>query len=152
MKVAIGSDHIAYGFKLEIEEHLKSKGIEFVDFGTDSEARTHYPIYAARACRAVVKGECERALLFCGSGVGMSIAANKMRKIRAVLCTEPYSAVMSRNHNNTNVLCLGARVVGMELAKMIIDQWLAAEFEGGRHQARIDMIAELEEEKAVETE
>ena len=145
MKIAIGSDHTAYRFKLEIIEHLQTKGIEVVDFGSHNEESTNYPIYALRACKAVVKGECDLGLLFCGTGVGMSLAANKVRKIRAVVCTEPYSAVLSRRHNNTNVLCLGARVVGVELAIMIIDLWLAAEFEGGRHQTRLDMIAELEE-------
>jgi ribose 5-phosphate isomerase B len=145
MKLAIGCDHAAYCFKLEIEAYLKEKGIEFMDFGTDSEQATHYPIYAIRACQAIVRGECDRGLLFCGTGVGMSLTANKMRRIRAVVCSEPYSAVLSRQHDNTNVLCLGARVVGIELAKMIIDQWLAAEFQGGRHQIRVDMITELEE-------
>jgi ribose 5-phosphate isomerase B len=146
MKIAIGSDHIAYTFKLEIAAHLKAKGMQLVDYGTDSEQRTDYPIYAIRACQAVVSGECERGLLFCGTGIGMSLAANKMRRIRAVVCSEPYSAVLSRNHNDTNVLCLGARVVGIELAKMIIDLWLAAEYEGGRHQNRLNMISKLEEE------
>lgn len=148
MKIAIGSDHAAYRFKLDVEAHLKEKGIEFIDFGTDNEERTDYPTYAIRACKAVVKGECDRGLLFCGTGIGMSLTANKMHRIRAVVCSEPYSAVLSRNHNNTNVLCLGARVVGIGLAKMIIDMWLEAEYEGGRHQARLDMIAELEEGKA----
>lgn len=144
MKIAIGSDHAAYRFKLEIEEFLTSRGIEFVDYGTDSESSTDYPIYARRVCRAVAAGEAERGLLFCGTGVGMSLVANKMHRIRAVVCSEPYSAVLSRQHNNTNVLCLGGRVVGVDLAKMIIEQWLAAEFQGGRHQTRLDMITELE--------
>ncbi|HEX7393528.1 MAG TPA: ribose 5-phosphate isomerase B [Anaerolineaceae bacterium] len=144
MKIAIGSDHVAYRFKLEIEDYLKAQGIEFTDFGTDNEERTSYPIYATKACRAVLSGEYDYGLLFCGTGIGMSLTANKIRGIRAVVCSEPYSAVLSRQHNNTNVLCLGARVVGIELAKMIIDQWLAATFEGGRHQERLDMIAALE--------
>lgn len=144
MKIAIGSDHVAYGFKLEIEEHLRQQGIDFVDFGAYDAQRTHYPMYAMKACRAVLSAECDLGMLFCGTGVGMSLAANKMRGIRAVVCSEPYSAVMSRQHNNANVLCLGARVVGVELAKMIVDQWLAASFEGGRHQERLDMIAKIE--------
>jgi ribose 5-phosphate isomerase B len=144
MKIAIGSDHVAYRFKLEIEAHLKAQGIAFTDFGTENEERTSYPIYAIKACRAVLSGEYDCALLFCGTGVGMSLTANKLRGIRAVVCSEPYSAVLSRQHNNTNVLCLGARVVGIELAKMIVDQWLAAAFEGGRHQDRLDMISALE--------
>jgi len=144
MKIAIGCDHAAYHFKLEIEEYLREKGLEFVDFGTDSEARSDYPVYAIRACKAILNGECERGLLFCGNGVGMAITANKMRNIRAVVCSEPYSAITSRQDDNTNVLCLGARVVGIELAKMIIDLWLAAEFQGGRYQKRLDMVSELE--------
>jgi ribose 5-phosphate isomerase B len=144
MKIALGCDHAAYRFKLEIEEYLRSEGIECVDYGTDSDSSTDYPTYAKRVCRAVVAGEAERGLLFCGTGVGMSLVANKMHRIRAVVCSEPYSAVLSRQHNNTNVLCLGARVVGVELAKMIIDQWLAAEYQGGKHQRRLDMITELE--------
>lgn len=152
MKIAIGSDHIAYQFKLEIIEHLKANGSEVVDFGAYSEDRTHYPIYAMKVCRAVLSGECDRGMLFCGTGVGMSLTANKFRKIRAVVCSEPYSAALSRQHNNTNVLCLGARVVGIELAKMIVDQWLAANYEGGRHQTRLDMIAALEDSSETEQE
>jgi len=144
MKIAIGSDHVAYGFKLEIEEHLRQRGIDFVDFGAYDAQRTHYPTYAVKACQAVLSAECDLGMLFCGTGVGMSLAANKMRGIRAVVCSEPYSSGMSRQHNNANVLCLGARVVGVELAKMIVDQWLAASFEGGRHQERLDMIAKIE--------
>ncbi len=145
MKIAIGSDHAAYRFKLEIEAYLKERGIEFVDFGTHTTERTDYPIYAARACRAVLSGEFDRGILLCGTGIGMSLVANKMRGIRAVVCSEPYSAALSRQHNNTNILCLGARVVGIELAKMIIDHWLAASFEGGRHQERLDMITAIEQ-------
>lgn len=147
MKIAIGNDHVAYRFKQEIEEHLKARGVEFVDFGANSEERTNYPTYAMKVCRAVLSGECDRGMLFCGTGVGMSLTANKFRKIRAVVCSEPYSAALSRQHNNTNVLCLGARVVGIELAKMIVDQWLDAEFEGGRHQNRLDMITAVEEDQ-----
>lgn len=145
MNIAIGSDHVAYRFKLEIEAHLKVHGIEFTDFGTDNEERTSYPIYAIKICRAVLSGKYDYGLLFCGTGIGMSLTANKIRGIRAVVCSEPYSAVLSRQHNNTNVLCLGARVVGIELAKMIIDQWLTASYEAGRHQERLDMIAKLEQ-------
>ena len=144
MKLAIGCDHVALSFKLQIEAYLNSKGIEFVDFGTDSEERTSYPIYAKAACNAVINGECDLGLLFCGTGIGMSLTANKINNIRAVVCSEPYSAKLSRQHNNTNVLCMGARVVGIEVAKMILDEWLEAEFEGGRHQGRLDMISELE--------
>lgn len=144
MKLAIACDHAAYQFKQEIIPHLQQRGIEVEDFGTHSAESTHYPIYALKACRAVLAGECDLGLLFCGTGVGMSLVANKMRGIRAVVCSEPYSAVLSRQHNNTNILCLGSRVVGIELAKMIIDQWLAASYENGKHQIRLDMIGDIE--------
>ena len=150
MKIAIGSDHAGYDLKLEVKKHLEQKGLKVVDFGTNEPASTDYPIYAKRACYAVLEGQCERAILICGTGVGMSITANKIHGIRAVVCSEPCSAVLSRKHNNTNVLCFGARVVGIELAKMIADLWLAAEYEGGRHQKRIDMITELEKVREAE--
>jgi ribose 5-phosphate isomerase B len=145
MKIAIGSDHAAYDFRIQIEAYLKEKGVDFTSFGTDSKERTSYPIYALKVSKAVAKGEYDRGILFCGTGVGMCITANKVRKIRAVVCSEPYSAVLSRMHNNSNILCMGARVVGIELAKMILDQWLEAEYEGGRHQGRLDMIHEAEQ-------
>jgi len=144
VKIAIGNDHAAYEMKVEIKEYLEQKGYEVLDFGTNEKARTDYPIYAKKACYAVLDGQCDRGILICGTGVGMSLTANKIHGIRAVVCSEPYSAVRSRQHNNTNVLCFGARVIGIDLAKMIVDLWLAAEFEGGRHQRRIDMITELE--------
>lgn len=144
MRIAVGSDHVAYRFKLEIESHLREKNIEIVDFGADNEERTSYPLYAEKVCKAVAGNEFDLGILFFGTGVGMSIAANKVDGIRAVVCSEPYSAVLSRQHNNANILCLGARVIGIKLAKMIVDQWLAAEFEGGRHQTRLDMIAGME--------
>jgi len=144
MKIAIGNDHAAYALKLEIREHLMREGVTVVDFGTDDQKSTDYPIYAKRVCYAVISGQCERGILICGTGVGMSMTANKFHGIRAVVCSEPCSAVLSRQHNNANVLCFGARIVGPELAKMIVDLWLAAEFEGGRHQKRIDMITELD--------
>lgn len=146
MKIAVGNDHAAVGFKKELEAHLTTKGIEYIDFGTNSEERCDYPVYARQVCQAVQAKEVDFGLLICGTGVGMSITANKMHHIRAVVCSEPYSAVLSRKHNNANVLCLGARVIGIELAKMILDLWLAAEFEGGRHQTRLDMITNIENE------
>lgn len=144
MMIAIGSDHVASGFKKEIEAYLESKGIEYEDFGTCSKERTDYPIYAEKVAKAVVSGKCEKGLLFCGTGIGISIAANKVNGIRAVVCSDCYSAQLSRQHNNSNILCMGARVVGIELAKLILDSWLNAEYEGGRHQNRLDMISEIE--------
>ncbi len=144
MKIAIGSDHVGYRLKMEITEYLKSLNHVVKDFGTDNEERTDYPIYAKRVGKAVASGGYDCGILICGTGVGMSIAANKINGIRAVACSEPYSAMLSKRHNNTNILTLGARVVGTELAKMIVDMWLNASYEGGRHQARLDMIRELE--------
>lgn len=143
--IAIGCDHVAIELKEEIKKHLSEKGYEYKDFGCFSAERMDYPVIAEAVGKAVVSGECEKGLLFCGSGVGMSIAVNKVKGIRAVLCSEPYSAMMSRAHNDSNVLAMGARVVGPELAKMILDMWLSTEFEGGRHSKRVDMITQIEE-------
>ncbi len=145
--IAIGSDHAAYGFKMEILDYLTGKGYECKDCGADGKVRSEYPEYAKIVGRAIQSGECDRGLLFCGTGIGMSIAANKMRGIRAVVCMESFGAELSRRHNNANVLCLGARVLGIELAKKIVDVWLETGFEGGRHQARLDMITEIEKEE-----
>ena len=142
--IAIGSDHAAFEFKEQIKKHLEDKGVEFRDFGCHSDRRTDYPVYGMKVARAVADGECEKGLLFCGSGVGISISANKVHGIRCVVCSEPYSAVLSRKHNDTNVLAIGARVVGIELAKMIIHMWLETPFEGGRHQTRINQITDIE--------
>lgn len=143
--LAIGSDHAAFRFKEEIKKYLDEKGIAYKDFGTYSEESTDYPIYGEVVANAVASGEFEKAILICGTGVGISLAANKVKGIRAVVCSDCYTAAMSRKHNNTNILALGARVVGIDLAKMIIDSWLEAEFEGGRHQRRVDMITAIEE-------
>jgi ribose 5-phosphate isomerase B len=145
--IAIGSDHAASSFKMEILNHLTAKGYECKDFGSDGQVRSEYPEYAKLVARSVQSGECDRGFLFCGTGIGMSIAANKVRGIRAAVCMESFGAELSRRHNNANILCLGARVLGIELAKKIVDVWLETEFEGGRHQGRIDMIAEIEKEE-----
>ncbi|MCE1253665.1 MAG: ribose 5-phosphate isomerase B [Anaerolineae bacterium] len=147
LKIAFGSDHIGFGLKKEIMAYLTQKGYTCFDFGAHDENRTSYPIHARATCQAVVSGEYDLGILICGTGVGMSISANKIHGIRAVVCSEPYSAALSRQHNNTNVLAMGARVVGVELAKMIVDNWLAAQFEGGRHQERVEMITALENER-----
>lgn len=145
-KIAFGCDHVGFILKEEILAHLAAKGIEVIDKGTWSGERTDYPHYASAVAEAVVAGDAEGGILICGTGVGIAITANKFPGIRAVVCSEPYSAQLSRQHNNTNVLAFGSRVVGLELAKMIVDCWLAAEFEGGRHQTRVAAIAKIEAE------
>ncbi len=142
--IAIGSDHAAFEFKEEMKQFLDEKGIAYKDFGTHSTDRVDYPTYGEAVAKAVASGEFERGIIFCGTGVGISIAANKVRGIRAVVCSEPYSAKLSRLHNDTNILSLGARVVGTELAKMIIEVWLETPFEGGRHGERVKMIGKIE--------
>lgn len=144
MRIAIGNDHAATDMKLEIMEYLRGQGHEVINVGTDGYDSVDYPVYAKKVCDQVNSGEAERGIAICGTGVGISIACNKVDGIRAVCCSEPFSAKLSRQHNDTNVLCFGARVVGPELAKMIVDEWMQAEFLGGRHQRRIDEIRELE--------
>lgn len=146
MKIGIGNDHAAVDMKKEVVAFLEEKGYEVVNFGTDSKDSCHYPEYGRKVAEAVAAKEVDLGILICGTGVGISLAANKVKGIRAVVCSEPYSAKLSRQHNNTNVLAFGARVIGIELAKMIIEEWLDAEFMGGRHQDRIDMIMEIENE------
>jgi ribose 5-phosphate isomerase B len=140
MKLAIGSDHVAFKFKEEIKAFLIEKGYSVKDCGSFNEERVDYCDFGFAVGESVAKGECEKGLVICGTGVGISISANKVKGIRAVVCSEPYSAKLSREHNDTNVLALGARVVGIELAKMIIETWLATKFEGGRHLVRIQKI------------
>ena len=143
--IAIGCDHGGFALKQEVMRHLDELGLAYQDFGTYSEESCDYPIYGEAVARAVAAGECERGILICGTGIGISIAANKVKGIRAALCGDCYSVEMTRRHNDANVLCFGARVVGSELAKMIVDEWINAEFEGGRHQRRVDMIMAIEE-------
>lgn len=142
--IALASDHAGLELKLVIAEHLKERGLEFKDFGIHVNESCDYPLFGEMAAMAVASGECERGILFCGTGVGISLAANKVRGIRCVCCSEPYSALLSRQHNNTNMLALGARVVGNGLAKMIVDCWLDGVFEGGRHGDRVKMIHDIE--------
>ena len=145
--IAIGSDHAAYDFKIEIVNYLKEKGYECKDFGSEANVRADYPDYARLVAKSIQSGESDRGMLFCGTGIGMSIAANKVKGIRAAVCTEALSAELSRKHNNANILCLGARMTGIELAKRIVDVWLETEFEGGRHQTRVDIISSIEAEE-----
>ncbi len=144
MKIGIGCDHVGYELKGKVTEHLRELGYEVVDCGTNSSERTDYPIYGEAVARAVASGACEKGILICGTGVGISLAANKVHGIRAVVCSEPYSALLSRRHNDTNILAFGARVVGADLALMIVDAWLSGVYEGGRHAKRVQMIADIE--------
>ena len=145
MKIGIGNDHSALELKAEIVEFLKEKGQEVVDYGTYTAESCDYPAYGEAVGRAVASGEVEQGILICGTGLGISLAANKVKGVRAAVCSEPYTAKMARAHNNCNILAFGARVVGAELAKMIVETWLNTEFEGGRHQRRVDMIMEIED-------
>ena len=140
MKLAIGNDHAAVELKFEIMEHLKERGIEVVNVGTDTHDRFNYPVAGYKVAKMVAAGEVDGGVLICGTGVGISLSANKVKGIRCAVCSEPYTAKLSKQHNNTNIIAFGARVVGVELAKMIVEEWLNAEFEGGRHQRRVDMI------------
>lgn len=144
MKIAIGNDHTAIEMKNAIMEHLQERGFEVLNLGTDCTDSCDYPEYGEKVGRAVVSGEADLGIAICGTGVGISLAANKVKGIRACVCSEPYTAKLSRMHNNSNVLAFGARVIGVELAKMITDEWLDAKYEGGRHQRRVDMLMDIE--------
>jgi len=144
MVIGIGNDHKAVSLQQEVTAFLKDAGHEVIHYGTTGTKRCDYPIYGEKVADAVVSGEIDRGILICGTGVGISLAANKVKGIRAVVCSEPYTARLSKQHNNTNILAFGANVIGPEVAKMIVEEWLAAEYEGGRHQKRIDMIAGIQ--------
>lgn len=145
MKLAIGSDHVGIELKPTIIEYLEELGHEVVDFGPNSTERTDYPVYGKKVAEEVAAGNFDNGILICGTGVGISISANKVKGIRAVVCSEPYSAKLSKEHNNTNILAFGSRVIGSELAKMIVKDWLEAEFEGERHAKRVEMIKQIED-------
>ena len=131
-------------------EHLKEKGYECVDYGAyDPNVKVNYPELGLKVAEAIMRGEVEKGVLICGTGIGISIAANKVPGIRAGVCSEPYTARLSKQHNNSNIIAFGARVIGIETAKMIVDEWLAATYEGGRHQTRVDMISEIEQTGAL---
>lgn len=142
--IAIACDHGAVELKKEIKAYLESLGFSCKDFGTDTEMSVDYPVYAEKTARAVVSGECECGIVMCGTGIGMSLAANKVKGIRCAVCGDCYSARMSRAHNNANMLSMGARVIGSELAKLIVHEFLTTPFEGGRHERRVSMITALE--------
>ena len=145
MKLVIGNDHAALDMKNEIKQYLEEKGIEIVDVGTNSTDSFNYPISGYRVGKMVAEGKVDGGIAICGTGVGISLACNKVDGVRACCCSEPYSAEMSKRHNNSNVICFGARVIGIETAKQIVDAWINAKFEGGRHGNRVDMIMEIQD-------
>ena len=146
MKIAIAADHGGFELKDSMVEYIKSLGNEVMDLGTNSADSVDYPDYAKKVCEEIQQGNSDLGILICGTGIGMSLAANKFEGIRAACVSDVYSAKMSRNHNNANVLCIGARVIGDEVAKLIIKTFLENEFEAGRHQRRVDKIMAFEEE------
>ena len=146
-KIVMGSDHAGYNLKLKVKAHLESRGFEVLDVGTNSPESCNYTVYAHALCETIQKGEAPLGILVCGTGIGMSMAANKHKGIRAACCENTFSARMTRMHNNANVLCFGERVIGYGLACDIVDQFVDTAFEGGRHQARVDSINALDENR-----
>ena len=142
--IALGADHGGYLLKEEIKKHLEKKGIDYIDFGTYSSDSVDYAKIAYKTCKSVTSGECEKAILCCGTGIGISMAANKVKGIRAACCSDWFSAKYTRLHNDANALCLGGRVVGAWRALEMVDVFLTTEFEGGRHQRRVDQITAIE--------
>ena len=146
MKVGFGCDHVAIELKNILKEHLEEKGYECVDYGAyDPNVKVNYPEPGLKVAEAIMRGEVEKGVLICGTGIGISLAANKVPGIRAAVCSEPYSAKLTVEHNNANIIAMGARVVGPELAKMIVDEFFGAEIQGGRHAVRVQMISDIEE-------
>ena len=143
--IVLGADHGGFELKNTIKAHLENKGYTVIDVGTNSSDSCDYPIFASRLCTKIQNGEADLGILVCGTGIGMSMAANKHKGIRAACCSDTFSARLTRLHNNANVLCMGARVIGTCLAEDILDAFLSAEFEdGGRHRLRVDMMTEIE--------
>lgn len=143
--IVIGNDHAGLDLKKALIEYFNENNIDFVDVGTNSTQSCDYPEFAVKASRAVISGECDRGIICCGTGVGIAIAANKIHGIRCVCCSEPFSAKLSRHHNDTNMLALGSRVVGVELAKMIVSEFLNSDFDGERHNHRLELIKQIED-------
>lgn len=143
MRIVIANDHASVEMKKEIMEYLTGKNISCEDVGASENESADYPVYGEKVARLVANGTYELGILICGTGVGMSLAANRVDGIRAAVCSEPYTAKLSREHNKTNILCFGSRVIGPEMAKMIVEEWLSATFQGGRHQRRVDLIAAI---------
>jgi len=144
MKIGIGSDHGGFELKEVIKEYLGKLDIEYIDYGTYSKESVDYPDYGKKLADAVVAKEIDRGIVICGTGIGISISANKVKGIRCALCGDTYSARMSREHNDANVLALGARVLGIDLALEIVSVWLKSEFQGGRHLIRVNKISDIE--------
>lgn len=144
MKVGLGSDHGGFKLKEIVKAHLESQGIECVDYGTHSEDSVDYPEYGKKVGEAVVNKECDKGIVICGTGIGISVSANKVKGVICALCSDTFSARMTRMHNDSNVLAMGERVLGVGLALDIVDIWLKTEFEGGRHEKRVDKIREIE--------
>ncbi len=142
--IAIGCDHAGYELKCEVIKHLEEKGIKYIDAGTHSSESVHYPLYAHNVCKMVTNGDAKFGILICGTGIGMSMAANKVKGIRAAVCSDEFSTEFTRRHNDANVMCLGARVIETEKAIALVDIFLDSPFEGGKHKTRIDMIADIE--------
>lgn len=143
MRIAIASDHGGYKLKESIKKYLRTRDVQVVDLGTDSEESVDYPIYGKACAEAVAEGKADRGIVCCGTGIGISIAANKVKGVRCALCTDVHMAEMSRKHNNANVLAMGGRTTDEETALKITECWLDTEFEGGRHQRRVNMIDEI---------
>lgn len=148
--IALACDHAGYDLKADVIAVLRELNLPYQDFGTQSRESVDYPIYGLRAAKAVASGQCERGIILCGTGVGISMAASKVKGIRCVVCSESYTAALSRRHNDANMLALGARVVGSGLAQEIVRLWLTTPFEGERHGRRVQQLAQIEEGKALE--
>ena len=148
MKIAIGCDHGALALKNTLVSHLQDKGHEVCDFGTHTLDSCDYPVIAHELCTKIQDGSHKLGILICGTGIGMSMAANKHHGIRAACCSEPYSAQLTRQHNDANVLCFGARVVGLGTALQLVDAFLNTDYEGGRHQRRVDLVNQIEKDEA----
>ena len=147
MKIALGSDHGGFALKQDVIKYLESKGIEYDDFGTHSTDSCDYPTFGEAAAKAVASGECDRGIVICTTGIGISISANKVKGIRCALCSEPLSAEMTRRHNDANMLAMGGGMINKNMAERIVEVFLNTEFEGGRHQRRIDIITKMEENR-----
>ena len=148
--IAIGSDHGGFALKEEIKKHLDENKIPYEDFGTYNTDSVDYPLIAEKTCAAITSGKCDKGILCCGTGIGISMAANKIKGIRCVTCSDPLSAELGRRHNNANMLSMGARIIGPELAKCIARAFLTAQFEGGRHALRVEMLSALERGEEIE--
>lgn len=148
MKIAIGNDHAGFDMKLEIKAMLEELGHEVVDYGHHNSESCDWPVYGRIVGEAVASGECECGVLICGTGIGISLAANKVKGIRCAHCNDPLSAKLTKQHNNANIIAFGARIIGIETAKAVVNEWLNAEFLGGKYQRRIDMLSAYENGEA----